>query len=677
MKLMLFWCGVLILAGCTAQSRVPEITSVNPPNSSDYFLAQRTSWSDRRDARVPVRWFSDGSACWIGGGVDRIFNLQGHASLGEPPEPDSRTERRRPARGRQLDSAPSPDGSWVSVSENNNIVLRGVDSDRSQVVTTEGTDLIKYGTASWVYGEELDVEEAMWWRGDSQGIVYYRFDDTDVPQYPLTVNMTSVRPQLSTEAYPKPGDPNPLADLEHFDLESGERWILPTQPELEPDEPWYIYGVTCHGDHELLFHRTDRRQQRWELVWVDLLKKVTRVVLSEFQPCWHENNPDRRFLSDGVRFIHQSQQSGWMGWQLCSLTPGVSPVALTPPGMVAGEIVSLNEQDGRMRFVASAQPDLPLHQQLFEVALDGTGLRCLSPEAGHHVITHAPAGDAFVAAHQSIGTPPEIRLHCGNGDVHTLVARPTSLDADATSPIAQLVSTTIDGVEIFGVLHLPAGHGGGPFPLLVDVYGGPHSLGFNPRYQLARPENSLGIATLKIASRGTTGQSKGFQDAVYEQLGTVDLGDQAALAAHVAARPDIDESRVGIYGFSYGGYLSALGLLKHPEVFRFAVSGAPVVDWRYYDSIYTERYMGLPDENPDGYQNGSCLEHVNAPIGPLLLIHGAVDDNVHVSNAFALMDLLQQKRYPFEFMLYPRSGHGLPQDGSRRMWDFLLRQCFP
>ncbi|HCD29335.1 MAG TPA: hypothetical protein DEQ73_01890, partial [Phycisphaerales bacterium] len=242
----------------------------------------------------------------------------------------------------------------------------------------------------------------------------------------------------------------------------------------------------------------------------------------------------------------------------------------------------------------------------------------------------------------------------------------------------ELVSTMVGDEEIFGVLHLPVGQGAGPFPLLVDVYGGPHSQGFDPEFNPVRAENLLGIATLKIASRGTTGQSKAFQNDVYGKLGQVDLGDQAALSAAVARRVDIDQKRVGIFGFSYGGYLSALGLLKHPDVFRFGVSGAPVVDWRYYDTIYTERYMGLLSENEAGYDAGSCLTHVSdGDIGKMLLIHGAADDNVHVANAFALMDRLHQEQQPFEVMIYPKAGHGLPRDGSRRSWGFLLRHCFP
>ena len=668
---------ILLLGACQTIPARDASIAPEKPDASRYSQAQNAAWSARRAVQPSVRWHSDGSACWIGGSVDQSFGLDGSVLELEPPEAPSSSSRQSPRRGRQLDSSISPDNVWKAVSRNGNILLEGVDTERCQVVTAEGEGVLKYGTASWVYGEELDVQEAMWWRGDSQGLVYYRFDESGVPTYPLTLDMTSTRPTLSTEAYPKPGDPNPLAELEYFDLETGERWLLPTQPDTADGDPWYIFGVTPHREHELLFHRTDRRQQTWELVWVDLATRDSKVVLSETQSCWHENNPERRFLSDGTKFLHQSQQSGWLGWQLCSLDPQVEPIALTPPGLVAGDIVDLDESLQRLRFLGANQPEFPLHQQLFEVHLDGSGLHCLTPEPGHHVIAHAPVGDAFVATHQSVETPPEVRLHAPNGEVHVLHPR-SSFDERTRSAKSKLVSTMVGDTAVFGVLHLPAGRGEGPFPLLVDVYGGPHSRGFDPRFDPVRAENLLGVATLKIASRGTTGQSKAFQNDVYGKLGQVDLGDQAALAASVAQLVDIDADRVGIYGFSYGGYMSALGLIKHPDVFRFGVSGAPVVDWRYYDTIYTERYMGLLSENEAGYDAGSCLMSVSEDgIGKLLLIHGAVDDNVHVANAFALMDRLHQEQHPFDSMIYPNVGHGLTRDGSRRMWDFLLGQCFP
>ena len=204
---------ILLLGACQSiPDRDPAIAP-EKPDASRYSQAQNAAWSARRAVRPSVRWHPDGSACWIGGAVDKSFGLDGAVLELEPPEAPSSSSRRAPRRGRQLDTSISPDNVWKAASRNGNILLEGVDTERWQVVTVEGEGVLKYGTASWVYGEELDVQEAMWWRGDSQGLVYYRFDESGVPTYPLTLDMTSTRPTLSTEAYPKPGDPNPLAEI--------------------------------------------------------------------------------------------------------------------------------------------------------------------------------------------------------------------------------------------------------------------------------------------------------------------------------------------------------------------------------------------------------------------------------------------------------------------------------
>ena len=430
----------------------------------------------------------------------------------------------------------------------------------------------------------------------------------------------------------------------------------PTQPAQADGDPWYIFGVTPHREHEPCFTAPTGGNKLGNLFGWTCLPVIRR---------WFCPRPSRV----GMRTIPNAascqtvrgsftRPSNLDGWLACVPWTQVKPIALTPPGLVAGDIVT-STNPPFPPFLGANQPSLPLHQQLFEVQLDGSGLNCLTPEPGHHVISHAPLGTAFVATHQSVEMAPEIRLHASDDVVHILHPR-SSFDARVRSATSKLVSTMVGETEVFGVLHLPATRGESPFPLLVDVYGGPHSRGFDPRFNPVRAENLLGVATLKIASRGTTGQSKAFQDDVYGKLGQVDLGDQAALAAAVSQLVDVDAERVGIYGFSYGGYMSALGLIKHPDVFRFGVSGAPVVDWRYYDTIYTERYMGLLPDNEYGYDAGSCLTSVSeAGIGKMLLLHGAVDDNVHVANAFALMDRLHQEQHPFDSMIYPNVGHGL------------------
>jgi len=231
---------------------------------------------------------------------------------------------------------------------------------------------------------------------------------------------------------------------------------------------------------------------------------------------------------------------------------------------------------------------------------------------------------------------------------------------------------------LYGTLYKPANFDPKrKYPLLVSVYGGPSSRGVSNRYSAAYPHCEFGFLVATIANRGTASRGKAFETAGYLKLGTVDLDDQAAGVRHLAKRPYVDTTRVGIAGHSYGGYMSALALLRYPEVFHVGVAGAPVTDWKNYDTIYTERYMRTPKENPDGYRAGSCLSYAKNLRGKLLLLHGLIDDNVHPANTWQLADALQRAGKQFDMMIYPRSKHGLISHSSSLRWLYLHRHLRP
>jgi dipeptidyl-peptidase-4 len=232
--------------------------------------------------------------------------------------------------------------------------------------------------------------------------------------------------------------------------------------------------------------------------------------------------------------------------------------------------------------------------------------------------------------------------------------------------------------DVYGVLYTPAHFDPQKkYPLIVSVYGGPASRGLRNTFRLADPYCEFGFLIARIANRGTTARGKAFESATYLRLGEVDIQDQADGVRTLCERPYVDASRVGIYGHSYGGYMSALALLKYPDVFHVGVAGAPVTDWKNYDTIYTERYMRTPQENPDGYQAGSCLTHAKKLKGKLLLLHGLVDDNVHPANTWQLADALQRENRLFDMMIYPTSKHGLGRGSSTRRWRYLHRHLAP
>ena len=229
-----------------------------------------------------------------------------------------------------------------------------------------------------------------------------------------------------------------------------------------------------------------------------------------------------------------------------------------------------------------------------------------------------------------------------------------------------------------GILHKPAHFDPNrKYPLVINVYGGPSSRGISNTYQPADPYCEFGFLIATIANRGTTDRGKAFEDATYLKLGTVDIKDQVDGVKFLCQRPYVDATRVGIFGHSYGGYMSALAVVRYPDVFHVAVAGAPVTDWRNYDTIYTERYMRTPQENPDGYRDGSCLTYAKNLQGNLLLMHGLVDDNVHPSNTWQMVDAFQRENLRFDLMVFPRSKHGLGDGSGSLQWEYLHEQLRP
>ena len=232
--------------------------------------------------------------------------------------------------------------------------------------------------------------------------------------------------------------------------------------------------------------------------------------------------------------------------------------------------------------------------------------------------------------------------------------------------------------DLYGILHKPANFDPNKkYPLVIRVYGGPSSRGIQNRFVAANAYCEFGFLIATIANRGTTGRGKAFETATYQALGIPDIKDQADGVRFLCQRPYVDGTRVGIYGHSYGGYMSSLALVKYPDVFQVGVAGAPVTDWKNYDTIYTERYMCTPQDNPDGYRDGSCLTHAENLKGKLLIMHGLIDDNVHPANTWQLVDAFQRENLRFDMLIYPRSKHGLGAGSSSIRWEYLCQHLRP
>ena len=628
--------------------------------------------------RVDSKWLViDLDGCTLVEGDQQPTAPRAKSSDADAPERGGRRGA-RPARGRQATTAFAAQGGWSARHQDFNVVLVGPDGSE-RAVTTDGTSRQRFGTASWVYGEELGQDSAMWFSPDGRTLAFYAFDVTEVPDYYLLNGLTSLRTTVMDEAYPKPGDPNPIAGLRLHDLDS-EATVLVDVGE-EPDQ--YIYDVTFSPDsRHLMFLRMNRLQNHLELLVADPSTGTSRTLIDEKQATWVAHDPELRWLKDQRRFLWSTERSGFRTYELWDVDQGRLAV-LGPGTFPSNGVLELIEDDqlpggGRMLFTGRSA-EHPLNQQLYTVHLDGSGFTQLTGHAlSHSDFEVAPDASAVITIGQSSDQPPTLLAYCANVSepVRLKEADLTRVEKSGLKPSELFSFTTADGTDTcYGRIHYPSDFDPTKqWPILVDVYGGPESSALRNNFQLSSPMTEFGFVVVQIDNRGTEGRSKAFEGATYLKLGIVDLDDQAQGIRTLLERHDyLDGERVGIHGHSYGGYMSALALLRHPEVFHVGVAGAPVTDWRNYDTIYTERYMRTPEENLENYDASSCVELAKNLEGRLLLLHGMVDDNVHPSNSWQLVDKLQGLDIPFEMLFFPNSAHGIWSPASRSAkWSFLV-----
>ena len=582
-------------------------------------------------------------------------------------------------RGRQFDSAVSPDGARKAFYRDRNLWLGDANGENATALTSDGSekDRIKYGTASWVYGEELNQITAMWWSPNSKKLAYYRFDEKQVPDYFLQLDQTKLQSKMDIEAYPKAGAPNPVVELFVYDADTKKT----TQLDIRDGKPFensvvghYVYRVQWSPDgSELLVHRTNRRQNIMEFAACSPETGKCRVIVrEEWLPSWTDNSPEMRFLKDGKRFIWNSFRTGWKNYYLYDLSGKLLATLTNHPFEVAG-IAQVNEETGELFYLARSG-DNPLKVQLHRVGLDGKGDTRLTDPALNHTVNVAPDGKHFVDVAQTHDIAPTTRLLAADGKVVEELAKSdlTKFDQLGLKRVELLKYKAADGTtDLYGMLHFPSNFDPNKkYPLLVSVYGGPETNGARETFSSPNPLTEYGFLIATLDSRSAAWRGKRFLDAIYGKLGVTEIDDQAAGVKSLWTRSYLDKNRVGIFGTSYGGYASALALLRHPDVFQAALAASAVTAWYHYDSIYTERYMWIPQENKEGYEAGNAMNYVNNLKGRLMIYYGTADNNVHPSNSMQLIRALQTAGKSFEVQVGPDMGHsGLRAD---RMMEFFI-----
>jgi dipeptidyl-peptidase-4 len=585
------------------------------------------------------------------------------------------------ARSQLWNGTYSPDYSQFAYVKGYDLYVTDTETGVEKRLSFDGDENTYNGRPNWVYPEEFGQRDAYWFSPDSKRLAYYRSDESAVHKYPI-VHDLSPEAEVELQSYPKAGEPNPTVVLRIVDIESGETVQIRTNSSANN---YIVRPYWLPDGNEILLQRLNRRQNVLELLAANVRTGHVRTILTEEEPAFVNIHDDFTLLDDGYRFLWSSERSGYRhlylydldGYELAQLTSGEWPV---------NNLVRVDDDEEWVYFTGTLEMGLETH--FFRVRLDGTGFQKLTTDPGSHRINMDPVGNFYVDSYSSFTTPSIANLHRADGSlIRNLMTTDTErLEGLGLEPPELVIVKAADGItDLHGMLFKPADYDPNTsYPLVVPVYGGPHSKAISNRYYHSSGDQrlaQLGFMVWRVDNRGQTGRGKEFETETYMRLGQVDLADQVAAVRQISERPYIDGSRVGIYGGSYGGYMAAIALLKEPEVFHVGIASASVTDWRNHDTIYTERYMRTPLENPEGYDLGSTLPYAENLRGNLLLTHGTTDNNVHLGNTNQLVDALISAGRRFDLMYFPENRHGTRGAAARfatqMRIDYLLEHLDP
>jgi dipeptidyl-peptidase-4 len=587
-----------------------------------------------------------------------------------------------------LEARFSPDGQWVSYVQDAELHLLPVAGGQPRQLTFGAREAGKtHGLAEYIAQEEMHRREGAWWSPNSRWLAFTEVDESHIPVYRILHQGKDALGEAAQEdhRYPFAGQPNAKVRLGVISIEGGE----PVWMDLGKDEDIYLARVHWLPDGRLAAQIQNRQQTQLDLMVFDLQTGQGQLLLRETSPIWIN-------LHDIFRPLQQpyEEQSGLLIW--ASERTGYRHLYLLDAGgnvlrpLTSGEwmvdaLVGVDEKNERVYFTATLES--PLESHLYVITFSGGRPQRLTQEPGMHQVVIDHTCQTFLDTRHALDKPPAVTLRSlKDGELLATIFEPLDPRLEIFSlPVPELVSLkNRHGDMLYGMVYRPpASFGEGPFPTVVHIYGGPgsqqvaNSWGYTVRMR-AQYLASLGFLVFALDNRGSARRGLLFEGAIQGDMGQYEVEDQVDGVRWLVEQGLADAQRVGIYGWSYGGYMAAMCLARAPETFRAAVAGAPVTAWDGYDTHYTERYMGLPQRNPEGYQNSSVMSHVKNMTGKLMLVHGLIDENVHFRHTARLINALIAARKNYDLLLFPDERHSPRKLADRvymeqRICDFFLQ----
>jgi dipeptidyl-peptidase-4 len=610
------------------------------------------------------------SYSWSPDGKQLLVPIAGDLYLVDAARPDA---ARKVASGNVGDPKISPKGRYVSFVRDQNLFVIDLSTGQERQLTLDGKDTVHNGEAEFVAQEEMDQHTGYYWAPDDSAIAYRRFDEAQVPvarRFEIFADRTDVIDQR----YPAAGDPNVQIDLMIVSPATGAQ----KKVDLGPEKDIYLVRADWSADAKtLVFQRQSRDQKRLELVAVDSTTLAQRPLLTETSKTWVSIHDDLRFLQKRNAFIWASERSGRNHLYLYDMS-GKLLHPITSGEWGVDKILAVDEQAGKV-YIASNK-DAVIDKQTYVLNLDGSNAAKpvrLTKADGWHEDVFARNGKIFVDTFSDPGTPPQVSIRRADGSMVEWIEHN---ELNANHPYAKYLPDHLpteygtikakDGQALHYSMIKPANFDPAKrYPVFLFTYGGPHSQrvtrqwgGYFNQYMAQQ-----GFVVFTLDNRGSSRRERQFTDVIYGELGKHEVEDQLAGVDWLAQQSFVDPKRVGVFGWSYGGFMTLRLLAAASDKIAMGVSVAPVTDWALYDTHYTEQFVGAtPKSNPKAYEQSGVFAHLDGLKSPLLLIHGMADDNVLFTNSTRLIDALVNRNVKFELMTYPGAKHGISSRAGQR-----------